>query len=99
MNKIWHKVACNSIDKQFRRIAAKDFSQLENMYGFNTNTVHFYKDHNKMIAIYCLSVRQQAHYGMILQYRALKSPLKFNRLFIIRYFIDNKCTCQKSTCE
>lgn len=99
MDKIWHKVACQSIDKQYRRIASKDFKQLEDTYGFNTNAVHFYKDHNKMIAIYSLVIKQQAHYGMVLQYRTMKSPLKFNRLFIIKYFIDNKCTYQKSACE
>lgn len=99
MDKIWHKVLCASIDKQYRRIASKDFEQLESTYGFNPYVVHFYKDHNVLIAIYSLNVRQQAHYGMILQYRSLRSPLLYNRIFIIRYFIDGRCVQQKCACE
>lgn len=99
MDKIWHKVACQSIDKQYRRIVSKDFGQLEATYGFNTNTVHYYKSHNIIIAIYSLVTRQTAHYGMIMQYKTLKSPLLYNRIFVIRYFIDGRCVRQKSTCE
>lgn len=99
MDKIWHKTLCTSIEKQYRRICAKDFGQLESTYGFNPNTVHFYKDHEKLIAIYSMIIKQTAHYGMVLQYRTMKSPLLFNKLFVIRYFDNGRCVRQKSTCE
>ncbi len=99
MDKIWHKTLCASIEKQYRRIANKDFKQLEATYGFNPNAVHFYKCKEKLVAIYSLNIKQQAHYGMVLQYRTLKSPLLFNRIFVIRFFVNGVCVCQKSTCE